>query len=145
MDSLNTLHHSHPHHHHYSPRPTASHTSGSYSATNREMSSDKTLNAAIIIISDTAAHDASTDQSRAVLTAVFQEQTNVDWNIYNTQIIPDQAETIRSTVIELCDSSALTQGGLNLIVTTGGTGFATKDVTPEAIEPLLEKKAPGLV
>ena len=52
--------------------------------------------------------------------------------------IPDVQETIEVTMIELCDSE-----GCCLVVTTGGTGPALRDVTPEATENVCEKMMPG--
>ncbi|KAI4145114.1 MAG: hypothetical protein LQ340_006410 [Diploschistes diacapsis] len=111
------------------------------------MPDDNALTAALIIISDTASKDPSTDRSRAALESVFREQTNVQWTITSSQIIPDEEETIKAAIESLCDESKDPRSAqrLNLILTTGGTGFAKKDVTPEAVEPLLQRKAPGLV
>ena len=107
------------------------------------MTSVTTLAAAILIISDTVSRDVSTDQSYGILKGVFSNQTNVHWNVFSAQISPDDDQKIQSLIKGLCDQDK--QNRPNLIVTTGGTGFATKDVTPEAVEPLLQKKAPGLV
>jgi len=63
------------------------------------------------------------------------------WNIsrLETAIVPDELEAIQACITDWCDTQAL-----NLIVTTGGTGFAPRDVTPEAVTPLLTKQAPGM-
>ena len=99
------------------------------------------LKAAVLIISDTAARDPPTDKSREILSEVFSSQGGDQWSITETQIVPDDVPAIQRTITQLCDSSDY----VNLIVTTGGTGFATKDKTPEAIAPLLHRHAPGLV
>ena len=52
-------------------------------------------------------------------------------------IIPDEQEIIKKTLIDLSDR------GMDLILTTGGTGFAPRDVTPEATRAVIEKEAPG--
>lgn len=98
-----------------------------------------TLRAAILVISDTVYHDASTDKACQVLTSVFNEQGAGKWSVTSFEIVPDKQDVIASKVKAWCAED------LNLVVTTGGTGFATKDVTPEAVESLLERKAPGLV
>lgn len=103
-----------------------------------------TLTAAILVISDTASRDPSTDKARETLTNAFTEHGNGQWTIAHTQIVPDNALDIAVQVQRWSDDSN-GNNKINLIVTTGGTGFATKDVTPEAVEPLLPRKAPGLV
>ena len=52
-------------------------------------------------------------------------------------IIPDELEIIKKTLIELSDKE------IDLVVTTGGTGFAPRDVTPEATRDVIEREAPG--
>jgi molybdopterin adenylyltransferase len=56
--------------------------------------------------------------------------------IYET-IVPDERAKIREKLIEFSDS------GCDLILTTGGTGFAPRDVTPEATKAVIEREAPG--
>lgn len=56
-----------------------------------------------------------------------------------TAIVPDDREQIAAQLIKWCDSQPL-----DLILTTGGTGFASRDVTPEATRSILEREAPGL-
>ena len=53
--------------------------------------------------------------------------SNVNWTVTRQAIIPDEKDMIKKTLIELCDDYKL-----SLILTTGGTGFAPRDVTPEA-------------
>lgn len=52
-------------------------------------------------------------------------------------IVPDEFDDIKNALLDFSDS------GIDLILTTGGTGFATRDVTPEATEAVIEKHAPG--
>ncbi|MGE5630050.1 MAG: MogA/MoaB family molybdenum cofactor biosynthesis protein [Caulobacteraceae bacterium] len=54
-------------------------------------------------------------------------------------IVPDEKEDIKATLIDMCDSLQL-----NLILTTGGTGFSPRDVTPEATLEVIEKHVPGI-
>ncbi|MBP7692926.1 MAG: MogA/MoaB family molybdenum cofactor biosynthesis protein, partial [Anaerolineales bacterium] len=54
-------------------------------------------------------------------------------------ILPDEPAQISATLMEWCD-----QRRLDLIFTTGGTGFAPRDVTPEATRAVLDREAPGL-
>ncbi|MBQ6499231.1 MAG: MogA/MoaB family molybdenum cofactor biosynthesis protein, partial [Ruminococcus sp.] len=50
----------------------------------------------------------------------------------------DEKNKIKNTLVEECDK------GVELIITTGGTGFAPRDVTPEATREIIEKEAPGI-
>ncbi|KAG9747836.1 hypothetical protein KCU73_g7244, partial [Aureobasidium melanogenum] len=97
------------------------------------------LTAAILIISETASKDPSTDKCIPALSQVFSDLGSSNWSISTTTIIPDSIPAIQDAVLKACDQ------GINLIITSGGTGFAVKDVTPEAVGPLIEKQAPGLV
>lgn len=54
-------------------------------------------------------------------------------------ILPDEADAIQVELLHMCDSM-----GLDLVVTTGGTGFAPRDVTPEATAAVLHRTAPGV-
>lgn len=89
--------------------------------------------AAIITISDSRsagrAEDASGPQAASCLDALGIVITH-------RGIVPDDVEAIRSAVLEAARSA-------DIVVTTGGTGLGPRDVTPEAIEPLLEKRLPG--
>ncbi|KAH0287496.1 hypothetical protein M436DRAFT_67841 [Aureobasidium namibiae CBS 147.97] len=97
------------------------------------------LTAAILIISETASKDPSTDKCIPALSQVFSDLGSSNWHISTTSIIPDSISAIQLAILKACDE------GVNLIITSGGTGFAVKDVTPEAVGPLIEKQAPGLV
>lgn len=99
------------------------------------------LKAAILIISETASRDPSTDKAGGVLSTAFIEDGGNQWAVSEQQIVPDDVLTIQQQVTRWCDGSEFP----NLIVTTGGTGFTGKDVTPEAISPLIHKHASGLV
>ncbi len=59
--------------------------------------------------------------------------------VIETAIVPDEREQIAAQLIEWCDRQLL-----DLILTTGGTGFAPRDVTPEATRSVLDREAPGL-
>lgn len=104
------------------------------------MEKDK-LRPAILIISDTASQDPSTDKAGEVLSEVFSNHGGDQWKTPGKAIVPDDVFAIQRTVTGWCEGDQYA----NLIVTTGGTGFATKDYTPEAIAPLLHRHAPGLV
>lgn len=99
------------------------------------------LNAAILIISDTAFRDPSTDKAGDTLSIVFADEGNGQWTVTDRKIVPDDVLTIQKAVSLFCDGGDY----VNLLITTGGTGFAVKDNTPEAITPLIHRHAPGLV
>lgn len=86
------------------------------------MASEK-LKAAILVVSDTAAADSSTDKCIPVLKEVLGDA----WDIINAQIVPDAIDNIQDFIKSWSDS----KNYANLIVTSGGTGFAVKDRTPE--------------
>ncbi|KAA8900505.1 hypothetical protein FN846DRAFT_958841 [Sphaerosporella brunnea] len=109
------------------------------------MTTETTYNVGVLIVSTTAAKDPSTDSAGQVLRDFFSgvNETTAgkhSWNVAETRIVSDDKDAIQGAVKEWADEKQL-----HLIVTTGGTGFAVTDCTPEAVEPLLQKKAPGLV
>lgn len=58
--------------------------------------------------------------------------------VISKKIIPDETDAIKVALLELCANSC------NVILTTGGTGFSERDVTPEATKMVIEKEAPGV-
>ena len=110
------------------------------------MASGFQLKPAILIVSDTAAADPSTDRSAPVLRDVFaSEAGSGKWTVPEVKIVGDDIEGIREAVKRWTDSDDAEGDLVNLVITTGGTGFAKRDFTPEAITPLLHRHAPGLV
>ncbi|CAK4030391.1 probable gephyrin [Lecanosticta acicola] len=106
------------------------------------MSSPSTkLRAAILVVSETASKDPSTDKCIPVLQQVFAESGGDQWTAETTSIVPDNVLQIQRAITKWTDA----EDHVNLIVSSGGTGFAQKDVTPEAVSPLLHKHAAGLV
>ncbi|KXS99726.1 hypothetical protein AC578_10414 [Pseudocercospora eumusae] len=99
------------------------------------------LRAGIIIISETATKNPSTDKGIPVIRQVFADQGGDQWTADFTSIVPDNVLEIQRAVTKWTDASE----PLNLVITSGGTGFAEEDVTPEAVTPLLHKNAAGLV
>lgn len=99
------------------------------------------LKAAILIVSDTAFKDPSTDKAGGILTQVFASDGRDQWLVNRPEIVPDDVLAIQRIVREVCD----TEDYANVLVTTGGTGFAVKDNTPEAVGPFIHRHAPGLV
>ncbi|KAF1994763.1 gephyrin [Amniculicola lignicola CBS 123094] len=103
------------------------------------MSTSK-LKAAILVVSETASTDPSTDECIPRLKQAF-EAAQDQWDIVVEEFVPDDVLKIQRFIKTWTDR----EDPVNLIVSSGGTGFAVKDVTPEAVSPLLEKEAPGLV
>lgn len=99
------------------------------------------LQASILVISDTASSDPSADKAIPILADVFKAEGGGQWATPDTAIVPDDVVAIQRQICRWSD----TENPVNLIITTGGTGFAVKDNTPEAVEPLIDRHAPGLV
>jgi gephyrin len=85
------------------------------------------LRATIIVVSETASKDASTDKCIPALQEVFQQDGGDRWEPAQTRIVTDDVAAIREAIKAYTDSA----DSANLVVTSGGTGFAQKDVTPE--------------
>ncbi len=94
------------------------------------------IRAAILVISDSCSSGARKDASGAALAARCTEQ---GWHILSLEILPDEPAAISRRLAELADS-----GAADLILTTGGTGIAARDSTPEATRAVIEKELPGL-
>ncbi|RYO77049.1 hypothetical protein DL762_009511 [Monosporascus cannonballus] len=108
------------------------------------MASD-TLKVALLIVSTTAARDPSSDASELALKEVLDKEGGGKWELVETKIVPDVVAQIQRQIILWADAAP---EHISLILTTGGTGFATADNTPEAgkaVSALLHKSAPGLV
>ncbi|KAI9842098.1 MAG: hypothetical protein M1837_007459 [Sclerophora amabilis] len=99
------------------------------------------LKAGILIVSDTASRDPSSDAADETLRSTFDNEGGDQWTVVGSKIIPDDVLAIQRAITGWTDVEA----PLHLIVTTGGTGFAVKDNTPEAVSNLIHKHAPGLV
>ncbi|HEY1538360.1 MAG TPA: MogA/MoaB family molybdenum cofactor biosynthesis protein [Solirubrobacteraceae bacterium] len=89
--------------------------------------------AAILTISDTRAAgsraDTTTSQMAEILAAA-------DFEVVARRLVPDEFDEIANAIVELAATA-------NLVVTSGGTGLAPRDVTPEATRSVLDREAPG--
>ncbi|CAA7259357.1 unnamed protein product [Cyclocybe aegerita] len=92
---------------------------------------------AILTVSDTASTDATADKSGPTIRDIVSGHACV---VQSSTIVPDDKDKIAEVVKGWCAS-----GKVDWIITTGGTGFGVRDVTPEAVGPLIERPAPGLV
>ncbi|CAE6443693.1 unnamed protein product [Rhizoctonia solani] len=100
-----------------------------------------TYKVAILTVSDTASKDAQQDRSGPVIRDILTDHnSSCQFTVDAPIIVPDNVGLIQSTV------KGWSIGGLyDWIITTGGTGFGTRDLTPEAISSLIERPAPGLI
>ncbi len=97
----------------------------------------QTARIGILTSSDRASAGVYEDKSGKAIEDVFNEWLASGWEkVY--RLIPDDRATIEKTLVELCDAE-----GCCLVVTTGGTGPAPRDVTPEATEAVCHKMMPG--
>ncbi len=94
------------------------------------------ITVAILTISDSAAAGAAQDLSGPALRERCEQ---LDWSVVAARTVPDQQSTIASQLAEWADDSTA-----SLILTTGGTGVAARDITPEATRAILERELPGL-
>jgi molybdopterin adenylyltransferase len=92
----------------------------------------------ILTLSDRGAAGEYQDRSGPVIRELVVERLGAE--VIEYAVIPDEFERIRDTLITWADGARL-----DLILTTGGTGFAPRDVTPEATRAVIEREAPGLV
>jgi molybdenum cofactor synthesis domain-containing protein len=90
----------------------------------------------IITVSDRSARGERPDSSGPALAQAVEAQ---GWQVVRTAVLPDDYERLRETLAAWADS-----GNCDVILTTGGTGFAPRDVTPEATLAVVERAAPGI-
>ncbi len=95
------------------------------------------IQVAILTVSDRSARGERPDASGPVIQQFVRE--TLGWSVAQTAIVPDDASAICAALSEWCDEAKV-----NLIFTTGGTGFAPRDVTPEATRAIIDREAPGL-
>ena len=91
------------------------------------------MRAAVLTISDGVHHGTRDDRSGDTLTELLTaEGFDVE-----RRVVPDDTEAITAAIVDLSREN-------RLVLTTGGTGFTPRDVTPEAPRPILEREAPGI-
>jgi molybdopterin adenylyltransferase len=95
-----------------------------------------TIRVGILTISDRSWRGERPDASGPALVETIQAQ---GWQVVRQMILPDDMDDLCKLLSAWADS-----GEIDLILTTGGTGFARRDITPEATQAVIERPAPGL-
>ncbi|HKG54804.1 MAG TPA: MogA/MoaB family molybdenum cofactor biosynthesis protein [Anaerolineales bacterium] len=90
----------------------------------------------ILTLSDRSSRGERTDSSGPALVALIQAE---GWSVTKQAILPDEESAIREILTSWADSNEM-----DLILTTGGTGFSPRDTTPEATRAVIERETPGL-
>ena len=89
----------------------------------------------ILTVSDKGARGEREDRSGPAIREMMEA---AGAEVVGTRIVPDEPELIKAALVEWSEA------GLDLILTTGGTGFSPRDRTPEATRAVIEREAPGL-
>lgn len=90
----------------------------------------------VITVSDKSSRGERTDASGPVIEEMLE---GIGGRTKKRMIVPDEKQEIKNAIIHMSDDL-----GLNLILTTGGTGFSQRDVTPEATLEVIERNVPGI-
>ncbi len=90
----------------------------------------------VITVSDKGAAGLREDASGPAIEGII---AGIGGKVVKYVIVPDEKDDIKEAIINMSDNL-----GLNLILTTGGTGFSKRDVTPEATMEVIEKCVPGI-
>ncbi|XP_059375171.1 gephyrin isoform X2 [Carassius carassius] len=100
---------------------------------------DHQFRVGILTVSDSCFRNLAEDRSGINLKDLVHDPSLLGGIISAYKIVPDEIDEIKETLVDWCDEKEL-----NLILTTGGTGFAPRDVTPEATKEVIEREAPGM-
>lgn len=90
----------------------------------------------ILTVSDRASRGEYEDKAGPLMATIITERTN--WQVARQGVVADEVDEIAAALRVWCDE------GVHLILTTGGTGFAPRDVTPEATKIVIERETPGI-
>lgn len=94
------------------------------------------MRAAIITLSDAGYAGQREDKSAPVIRELMEE---AGYTVVHTALLPDGVEPLAGELKRLCDGDIA-----DLVLTTGGTGFSPRDLTPEATRAVTERPAPGI-
>ena len=97
-----------------------------------------TVRVGIITISDRAYSGEYQDESGPIIREIVESRLP-GGQVHLEAVLPDDFNTIKGALAKWCDDAQM-----DIILTTGGTGMAPRDVTPEATEAVIERAAPGL-
>ncbi|XP_072302161.1 gephyrin b isoform X1 [Eucyclogobius newberryi] len=100
---------------------------------------DHQIRVGVLTVSDSCYRNLAEDRSGVNLKDLVHDPSLLGGMIVAYKIVPDEIDDIKDTLVDWCDEKEL-----NLILTTGGTGFAPRDVTPEATKEVIEREAPGM-
>ncbi|XP_061561155.1 gephyrin b isoform X2 [Phycodurus eques] len=100
---------------------------------------DHQIRVGVLTVSDSCYRNLAEDRSGVNLKDLVHDPSLLGGMIVAYKILPDEIDEIKETLMDWCDEKEL-----NLILTTGGTGFAPRDVTPEATKEVIEREAPGM-
>ncbi|XP_034018639.1 gephyrin b isoform X1 [Thalassophryne amazonica] len=100
---------------------------------------DHQIRVGVLTVSDSCFQNLAEDRSGVNLKDLVHDPSLLGGMIAAYKIVPDEIDDIKETLVDWCDEKEL-----NLILTTGGTGFAPRDVTPEATKEVIEREAPGM-
>jgi len=92
------------------------------------------ITAGVIVCSDSISAGEKEDGAGK---AIIEKLKSQGVEIKSYTIVPDEIDKIRTVALDLCDQ-------VQLLIFTGGTGLSPRDVTPEALEPILERRIPGI-
>lgn len=95
-----------------------------------------TIRFGILTLSDRSSRGERADSSGPALARLILAE---NWSVTFQHLLPDDESSIRDLLAQWADS-----GEVDVILTTGGTGFAPRDVTPEATRAVIDREAPGL-
>ena len=95
-----------------------------------------TIRFGILTVSDRSSRGERADLSGPALANQIQAE---GWSVVRQEVLPDDESAIRARLINWTDS-----GEMDVVLTTGGTGFSPRDVTPEATRAVIERAVPGL-
>ena len=95
-----------------------------------------TIRFGILTLSDRSSRGERADTSGPALADLIQAR---GWSVIHQSLLPDDESSIRQLLISWADS-----GEMDVILTTGGSGFSPRDVTPEATRAVIDREAPGL-
>ncbi len=98
---------------------------------------DPPVKAAVVVVSDAVHGGHKEDRAGRLLRERLQAEPSVE--LTTSEVLPDDPDALRSLV------TGLVEGGVELVITAGGTGLTSTDRTIEALEPLLEREIPGLM